>query len=99
MRKLSIIAFFILVLSGCSKDEEPGREAHIDYRGSPAVDGLGWVLLFSDQTFEIPSNLSDEFKVDDLKVKVVYEKTSKQFPCICSQPKYMVDIISIVKIA
>ena len=66
--------------------------------GSPAADGFGWVLGFSDQTFEVSTNLANGFKVDELKVKVVFEKSSLSFPCRCTQPKYIDKIISIVKI-
>lgn len=104
MKKLSIITFLVCILAGCTKENIgdqviPAKQASIDYMGNPAADGLGWVLRFSDNSYEIPVNLSDDFKNDELPVKVAYKKSDKTFPCRCAEPKTMVDVISIERIS
>jgi hypothetical protein len=105
MKALFIILSCIFIFTGCTKEnlvaeqEVPAKEATIDYMGNPAADGLGWVLRFADQSYEIPTNLGESFQHDELKVKVAYNKSTKTFPCRCTEPKYMVDIISIERIS
>jgi hypothetical protein len=104
MKTLSLIASLIFIFTGCTKENIvedqaiPAKKATIDYMGNPAADGFGWVLRMDDQSFEIPTNLAEEFKTDETDVKVVYKKSSRTFPCRCTQPKTMVDIISIERI-
>ena len=104
MKKLLFIPLCIFIFTGCTKEnvlaeaEPEAKTATIDYMGNPAADGLGWVLRFSDQSYEIPSNLGKEFESDELDVKVSYKKSDRTFPCRCTEPKYMVDIISIGRI-
>jgi hypothetical protein len=69
--------------------------AVIEWGGDPAVDGLGWVIHTSDGAVEVPDNLSEEFKQDRIAVTVSYQRTDKQVPCRCAQPKYYVHITSI----
>ncbi|HEX8331920.1 MAG TPA: hypothetical protein VF622_04815 [Segetibacter sp.] len=105
MKALSIIFSCILIFTGCTKEnlleeqEVPAKQATIDYMGNPAADGLGWVLRFADQSYEIPTNLGENFQSDELNVKVAYKRSAKTFPCRCTEPKYMVDIISIERIS
>jgi hypothetical protein len=105
MKTLSIILALSLIFTGCTKEnivaeqEIPSKKATVDYMGNPAADGMGWVLRFADQSYEIPTNLTEEFQYDELDVEVVYKKSSKTFPCRCAEPKYMVDIISIKRIS
>jgi hypothetical protein len=105
MKTLSIILALSLVFTGCTKEnlleqqETPSKQATIDYMGNPAADGMGWVLRFADQSYEIPTNLTEEFQDDELNVKVAYKKSSRTFPCRCVEPKQMVDIISIERIS
>ena len=104
MKKLLFISFCTFIFSACSKEnilaeeEQPAKQATIDYMGNPAADGLGWVLRFDDQSYEIPTNLTDDFESDELDVKVKYKRSAKTFPCRCLEPKPMVDIISIERI-
>ena len=105
MKALSIVLSCIFILTGCTKEnlieeqEVPAKQATIDYMGDPAADGLGWVLRFADKSYEIPTNLGESFQRDELDVKVAYKKSSKTFPCRCTEPKYMVDIISIERVS
>lgn len=98
------VCLLIYLFTGCTKENHvaaqqvPAKQATIQYMGNPAADGFGWVLAFSDETFEIPANLPEAFKNIGLKVKVVYKKSSAIFPCRCTEPKYMVDIIAIERI-
>jgi hypothetical protein len=67
--------------------------------GNPASDGLGWVFRFADQSYEIPTNLGEEYQLDELNVKVAFKKTNQTFPCRCTQPRTMVEITSIERIS
>ena len=98
-----LVAFStLLILASCSKEHTSPEElitptkATIDYMGDPALDGYGWVIRV-DNDFEIPDNLSNEFKVDEMEINVVYKKTDKLYPCRCTNPKYMVNIVTISK--
>jgi hypothetical protein len=105
MKALSIIILCSFIFTACTKEslleeqEAPAKQATIDYMGNPAADGLGWVLRFPDKSYEIPTNLGENFQIDELDVKVVYKKSSRTFPCRCTEPKYMVDIISIERMS
>lgn len=105
--RLLIIALFVLFAS-CRKSDckepEPSPKAPgpynavVEWFGEPAVDGLGWMLRLDSQKVEKPSNLSKEFQVHGLKVKVQYEPSTEKFPCFCAQGFInMVRIISITK--
>jgi hypothetical protein len=101
-----VIALIVLVAS-CKKSdckEEPEAKvpgpsnATVMWYGTPAADGLGWVLKIDSQKIEKPSNLAKEFQVEGLKVTVTYEPSTEKFPCFCVQGFInMVRITSITK--
>lgn len=79
--------------AGQSKDIS--TTATIKYLGDIATDGKGWVLMTGENSYEIPTNLSEEFKQEDLPVNVTYRITDQVFPCRCADKKMMVEIITI----
>jgi len=65
---ISVLFLFSLLLSSCSKEESTTEniapiEARIEYHGSPAVDGCGYVLIVGSETYH-PTNLEENFYVD-----------------------------------
>ncbi len=71
------------------------ENAVVSWHGDPAADGMGWVLEFANDKFEVPENLPDSFKVSDTKVKVCFTKTDKKVECRCATPRFLVNISSI----
>ena len=107
MRSL-VIALLVLLAScqkvDCKQHETPETKgsgptnAIVMWAGEPAVDGLGWVLKIDSQKIEKPSNLTQQFQVNGLKVIVKYEPSTEKFPCFCAQGFIpMVRITSITK--
>ena len=101
MKQIIYLLVSLTLFASCSKDnntvETPTVRATISYAGDPAADGLGWILKITEDSLEVPANLPNEFKRQDLAVDVAYSKTDKTFPCRCAAPRYMVQIISISK--
>lgn len=105
MRFLCLILFFVATSSChktiCKEKDEKTNDCPngvIMYAGNPAADGLGWVIRFESGKIEKPSNLSDNFKIENLNVSVCYEKTNEKFPCMCKDGGIeMIKIVSIQK--
>ncbi len=102
MKRLPIAAFLSLFFFACKKENQHADtfcfDGMIRYMGSPAADGLGWVLYKEDSVSgqtHIPQNLSDDFKVDRLKVSACIYKTDEKFSCFCTAPMDVYRIISI----
>ena len=99
MKKMIYLFVSVMLLSACSKENNetpiPTIRATINYAGDPAADGFGWTLQIASDSSEIPNNLPEAFKQEDLVVDVAYRKTDQRFPCRCVTPRYMVEIISI----
>ena len=103
--RLICLMLFLLALASCNKviykdftNKLSYTDAIVQWAGSPEVDGLGWVLRFPDGKTEKPSNLTDAYKSDNLKVSVCFESTSDKFPCFCAVGFIkMVKIVSITK--
>jgi len=74
---------------------QENTNAIIEWSGSPAADGLGWVLHTMDGRIEVPDNLPDEFKQDGLAVVTQYDRTATRVPCRCAEPKYYVHLTMI----
>ena len=102
MKNLVLATVVSCCLFSCKKESERPDTLCFDglvrYMGSPAADGLGWVLYKEDsvsgQTY-IPQNLSDGFKVDRLKVSACVYKTDEKFSCFCTAPLDVYRIVSI----
>ena len=101
MKKLIVLLTAITCLAACSKNDDDDNpiisaKATIDYLGDPALGSFGWTLR-TGNTFEVPTNLPDSLKQDELNVNVTYKKSDQFFPCRCVERKQMVDIISITR--
>lgn len=88
MRK-RLIWIFCLSLPGlfqaCSDDSAHEcpinmETALIKDLGNPAADGCGWVVDINSEIYRAV-NLAEEYKVDNLSVKVVYEQLAGQSSC------------------
>lgn len=78
----------------CKKEEnslQPTDAVIRDY-GDPAVNGCGWVILVSSSVYK-PINLSPEFYLDSLEVKIKYELLSTKANC-----GFQKDVYSEIKI-
>lgn len=102
MKQLFLAAAVLCFIFSCRKETRNAEtfcfDGMVRYLGSPAADGLGWVLYKEDsvsgQTY-IPQNLSDDFKVDRQKITVCVYKTDEKFSCFCAAPLDVYHIVSI----
>jgi len=78
----------------CKKEENSLQlnDAVIRDYGDPAVNGCGWVILVSSNVYK-PINLSPEFYIDSLEVKMKYELLSTKANC-----GFQEDVYSEIKI-
>jgi hypothetical protein len=51
----------------------------IDQRG---LDGCGFILKLTNQTFLIPINLNDSFKINNHKIRIAYKVQSGASTCM-----------------
>ncbi|MEP2936177.1 MAG: hypothetical protein ABJM06_12785 [Gilvibacter sp.] len=82
MNKFSkaLFLFTILLVLSCNSksnivqkgDCDNCKEAMVLNFGDPALDGCGWMLEVSSDTYMV-NNLPSEFRVDSLKVQVEYK--------------------------
>jgi hypothetical protein len=81
-----VIAFITLVTLACTKGDSPNAvlitDATIYNTGAVAADGCGWTLkaAANDSTYS-PINLADDYKVNNLKVKVRFHPMKTKFQC------------------
>lgn len=101
MRYVLYFLLFTTIFLSCKKENERETSCFngiVEWRGSPAADGLGWTISNDDsvspKTF-IPRNLDDDFKVDGLKVSVCLYETDEKASCFCVQPPNKYHITSI----
>jgi hypothetical protein len=88
MNKGLLISLVALVFS-CTKDKscqacntESGFvNAIIIDSGPIETDGCGWVIKLGDEKFYHPDALDDEFKRNNLSVKICYESSKDEFRC------------------
>jgi hypothetical protein len=81
-----LILICFLAFSACKKDNKL-IYAIIRDGGDPAVDGCGWLIEMSNETFK-PKNLSDEFKVNGMEVEIKYDKLDDMANCGLSQDAF-----------
>jgi hypothetical protein len=92
VKKILCLLLVSLIFFSCKKDQigEPlCFDGIIQWAGDPAADGLGWVIMKDDSTTTqpfIPRNLSEGYKIDQLKVAVCLYKTNEDFMCECVRP-------------
>ena len=103
--KFFIISLAVLFLS-CTKDRscldcdtETGFvNATIVDSGPVETDGCGWVVKLGDDKFYHPDQLADEFKQNNLNVKICYELSKDEFRCgIAALNMPVLQIIAIKK--
>ena len=78
----------VMMLAGCCPynedygDDEPLGlfSATVVYMGAPEVDGCGWLIQI-DETYYYPVNLEDQFKIEDLPVRISYTYDPIEFRC------------------
>lgn len=83
-----IVAILFLFLS-CKKERSCETcntpEGYIDaiilYTGAVEVDGCSWVVKIGDDKYYHPDMLREEFKQDNLGVKICYTMTTGKFTC------------------
>ena len=101
MKSLFLFALTVALLAACSKqstEPEICFDGVVRWMGEPAADGLGWTIHKDDSINYrpfIPRNLSDDFKLNNLKVHVCLYKTEEKFYCHCVQPLDKYHITSI----
>ena len=105
MNKCLVIGLAVLFFS-CTKDRscqdcetESGYvNATIIDSGPIETDGCGWVIKLGDEKFYHPNVLADEFKKNNLRVKICYETSTDEFRCgIAALPMPVLHIIAIKK--
>jgi len=88
MRKFLFVLLAILFIS-CSKDRscrecDTGSgfvNATIIDGGPIETDGCGWVVRLGDEKFYHPDELPEEFRQNNLSVKICYESSKDEFRC------------------
>ena len=79
---LLLLTAFIFAISfaACKKDQPAFTDATVINAGAVAADGCGWVIRIGDVNYS-PTNLTDEFKETELKVRIGYQTLSSKFQC------------------
>gem|GEM_PF-843384 len=88
MKSISIVAGFLLLCGGClqielnydSGGKQALKEAEIVYYGAPEACGCGWLIRVGEIWYH-PENLADNFKIENLKVRIDYIETREIFRC------------------
>ena len=88
MKKV-LFAGLLVLFFACTKDrscqdcdtESGFVNATIIDSGPIASDGCGWVVKFGDDKFYHPDELADEFRENNLSVKICYESSKDEFRC------------------
>ena len=105
MKRFLIIGLAVLIFS-CTKDrscqecdtESGFVNANIIDNGPIETDGCGWVIKLGDEKFYHPDALDDEFRQNNLSVKICYESSQDEFRCgIAALPMPVLHIIAIKK--
>ncbi len=99
----SLLAVITIIIIACTKSDSPNAvvisEAIIYNTGPVAADGCGWTLktTTNDSTYS-PQNLDDQYKVNNLKVKVRFHPLKTKFQCGWGAQLREITIDNIVKI-
>jgi hypothetical protein len=86
--KLNFLALLFLLFS-CNKDRSCEgcdnntcfKDATILYTGPVAGDGCDWVIRIGTNQLYHPDLLAEEFKENELPIKLCYELTTDEFRC------------------
>lgn len=99
--KAMVFASCAALLFACQKKNEATTclDATVVWMGSPAADGLGWILKTNNDTaasrFYVPVNLAAGYQKDGLPVRVCVEPTGEKVACFCAErpPAYRITFI------
>lgn len=102
--KSGIIALLFIFLLSCKKDRSCGScdteagfvNATIFNGGPIEADGCGWLIKIGEDKYYHPDQLADEFKQDNLSVKICYEASTEKF--ICGLGGLNMPVINIISI-
>jgi hypothetical protein len=106
MKKSLLLIALAVVFFSCTKDracqacdtESGFVNATIIDNGPIETDGCGWVVKLADEGFYHPDQLADEFKENNLSVKICYESSKEEFRCgIAALTMPVLHIIAIEK--
>ena len=81
-----MVALVVITAIACTKSDSENAvvitEAIIYNSGAVAADGCGWTLKVTatDSTYS-PVNLTEDYKVNNLKVKVRFHPMKTKFSC------------------
>jgi len=96
MNRLSILILLgFFAISACDKEGEFVNAKIID-GGDIAVDGCGWLIEVSSETFK-PVDLPEEFKVDGKLVEVKYDELDSMADCGFAQDVYSEISITVIQ--
>ncbi len=96
----------VIIFASCNKDKSckvcNSEQGYIDAvilnTGPIEVDGCSWVVKIGTDNYYHPDMLKDEFKQNDLNVKICYTLTSDKFICgIAAQSMTVIHIQDIRK--
>ena len=87
MRKFSLLVLICLLAFSACKKEDEFLYATIHDGGEIELDGCGWLIETSAETFK-PQNLPDEFKIDGMEVKIKYDRLNSKSGCGFVQELY-----------
>lgn len=82
----TIVTFVIITAIACSKSNGDKAavitEAIVINSGAVAADGCGWIIKIpvTDSTYS-PVNLAEDYKVNNLKIKVRFHPMTTKFTC------------------
>jgi len=81
-----LVAFASFTFFACTKTDDKNAavitDAIVYNSGAVASDGCGWIIKIpaTDSTYS-PVNLSDSYKINNLKIHVRYHPLSTKFTC------------------
>lgn len=92
----------IILIAGCTKSTLPdvtdvnATILQVKYACGPACDALAYIVKTAANDQLTPINLSQEFRLNNLPVKISYKNTGK-FPGAFTAPNY--ELIEIIQIS
>jgi hypothetical protein len=77
----SVVLFMIVMMISCRKSGllQLTEDATIVYKGAPAADGAGWLVVTANDSTYSPANLSSQYQTNNLKVHMVFRKLIQRF--------------------
>lgn len=96
-----LVAFSTITFIACKKNDQYAAvttDAVVLNSGAPAADGCGWIIRIpvTDSIYS-PVNLTNEYKVNNLKVRIKYKPLTTKFSCGWGQNVREISIETITK--